>query len=263
MSKKHWDPDWVCPLCVKTIYGSKSSCGKCKTPKLKKGDWVCSCRTFNFSDKTACIACQLPKPAFCVCEDPSFSKGSRSGYSYHKGKSCRHCRGEENKDYWICRCLKQRGQTQSECGKCEARKPECCTCRESDFTRNEYIEGGNCLRCCLPDRNSDWTCQCGGLNFDFKSTCTKCQTAKPKICGCEGPKFNQRTTLDGQVVDCGPCLNCQKSSPVVTAPVEKPVKKRGQVQVLEDRIAQLEQEAAESKRRFAELEARLARLESQ
>ena len=70
-------------------------------------------------------------------------------------------------------------------------------------------------------------------------------------------------SLDGKVVDCGPCLNCQKSSPVVTAPVEKSVKKRGQVQVLEDRIAQLEQEAVEFKARFSGLEARLSRLESQ
>lgn len=262
-NRSHWDPDWVCPLCYVTVHGRKSSCIKCKTPKLKKGDWVCSCRTFNFSDKTACVKCQLPKPAFCVCEAPGVQQFYRSVSSPYPHTPCINCRGEEIKGHWTCRCSKQIPSSEPRCDKCEATRPEWCTCRTPSFKYIEYVEGRNCLRCCLPDRNRDWTCQCGHLNFDFKSTCAKCQTEKPRICGCDNPKFKQRTTLEGKVVDCGPCLNCRKSPALVaeSPSIQNPVKKRGQVKDLEDRVAQLEQKAIESEKRFTELEARLSQLE--
>ena len=185
MSKfySHWDPDWVCPMCNVTIHGRKSSCVKCKTPKVKEGDWFCQCRTFNFRDKTACMKCQLPKPACCECANPVF-KRITSG--------------------------------------------------------NIFIKEGGCTFCFLLRPTPEQAVELERL-----------RQLKPQVEEVIPEQTGESERLKPQVKD--------------VVPNQKPFesKKRSQVQVLEDRIAQLEQEAIGSEKRFSELEARLARLESQ
>ncbi len=92
--KKRWDPDWLCPLCNVVIFGRHDACKKCKTPKLKPGDWVCRrspcTREFNFASRLECRKCGLAKPITCVCADPQFEKIDING-DYERRGDCERC----------------------------------------------------------------------------------------------------------------------------------------------------------------------------
>jgi hypothetical protein len=76
MYKKKFYPDWVCPDCNMNCFGSKDKCFKCGCfrsrglrgesklsglPKLKPGDWICSCGEMNFSKRNVCRKCGSSK----------------------------------------------------------------------------------------------------------------------------------------------------------------------------------------------------------
>ncbi len=86
--------DWYCPVCEENVWASKSRCDKCKTPKLKKGDWVCRrapcAHTFNFAARAACITCHVAKPVACVCAAPQFTNLTW-GDAYERLGDCRRC----------------------------------------------------------------------------------------------------------------------------------------------------------------------------
>jgi hypothetical protein len=89
-----WDPDWMCPLCNVVIFGRHDACKKCKTPKLKLGDWVCRrapcIGELNFATRTSCRQCQQPKPTVCVCSDPNFASIHTNGNYWEMGY-CHRC----------------------------------------------------------------------------------------------------------------------------------------------------------------------------
>jgi hypothetical protein len=92
--RPRWDPDWVCPLCDVLIFGRHDACKKCKTPKVKKGDWVCRrdpcIAEFNFASRDSCRKCSQPKPTACVCSEPRFASIYKCGNSKPLG-DCYRC----------------------------------------------------------------------------------------------------------------------------------------------------------------------------
>ena len=109
-SRPRWDPDWTCPLCLETIFGSKASCVKCKVPKVKKGDWVCQCRTFNFGSRTVCMKCQAQKPECCQCAEPRFDLYPGVG-EWVPGGPCLKCRLEKSTVGQSARTAEQSART--------------------------------------------------------------------------------------------------------------------------------------------------------
>lgn len=94
MPKNRWDPDWTCPLCNVVIFGRHAACKKCKTPKLKPGDWVCRLapcvQTFNFAWRTACLRCDQAKPDACNCTEPQYETLYVNG-KFRRVGHCERC----------------------------------------------------------------------------------------------------------------------------------------------------------------------------
>lgn len=78
MSYKKW-PDWDCPQCGYSNFGSRSECNDCgcfrskafkndskkkEKENKKKGDWTCSCGELNFASRSECRKCQKIKACF-------------------------------------------------------------------------------------------------------------------------------------------------------------------------------------------------------
>eukprot|EP01061_Rhynchopus_euleeides_P022003 TRINITY_DN35891_c0_g1_i1.p1 TRINITY_DN35891_c0_g1~~TRINITY_DN35891_c0_g1_i1.p1 ORF type:complete len:498 (+),score=199.57 TRINITY_DN35891_c0_g1_i1:146-1495(+) len=75
-------PDWTCPSCSATVYGSKSSCFRCGTSKdgKKAADWLCNnCNAVVFATKTHCFKCNAPRGN--AIDAPA----NMSGVQGHKG----------------------------------------------------------------------------------------------------------------------------------------------------------------------------------
>lgn len=258
MSKNRWDPDWFCPLCQTTVHGRKGSCVKCKTPKLKPGDWVCRCRTFNFAARLDCVRCHMPKPNYCICENPGFQTMSWHKYHVNGMEVCTECNLHDAKDQWVCWCRTYYEGSVLKCDKCLISKPKTCTCdsptfKHADHAQNE--ESSKCYKCCLPNRDLKWVCSCSEHaqnKHPDMMICSQCITQRPNVCDCKDPRFNTRINIHKQIVECGPCLNCQ-----TLIPKEQPVQKKKRKD-LEDRVVQLENELLEFKKRFDALEARLS-----
>ncbi len=93
--KKRWDPDWTCPLCNTLIFGRHGACKKCKTPKIKQGDWVCRrtpcVQEFNFASRVDCRRCHQLKPIHCVCLDPQFESLNVNGNTEKSLGACQRC----------------------------------------------------------------------------------------------------------------------------------------------------------------------------
>ncbi len=99
-----WHPDWVCPVCNVLIHGRNAACKKCKTPRLKPGDWVCKrdrCSEFNFRSNVKCRACKQPKPAVCVCVEPRFTSILLNGNGQPGLGYCNACLLPNPTPYWI------------------------------------------------------------------------------------------------------------------------------------------------------------------
>lgn len=88
-------PDWMCPRGCGVVFGSKSNCFKCGSPReagvdevpadviyggvvAGKYDWVCNvlgCRSVNFARRSVCFTCLVPKGPLATKVDQSDRTG--------------------------------------------------------------------------------------------------------------------------------------------------------------------------------------------
>ena len=88
-------PDWMCPRGCGVVFGSKSNCFKCGSPReagvdevpadviyggvvAGKYDWVCNvlgCRSVNFARRSVCFTCLVPKGPLATKVDQSDRPG--------------------------------------------------------------------------------------------------------------------------------------------------------------------------------------------
>ncbi|CAE8630153.1 unnamed protein product [Polarella glacialis] len=62
--------DWMCPACNNHNYSNKTHCNMCQIPKeariansgMREGDWICTaCSNHNYANKIDCNKCNVPK----------------------------------------------------------------------------------------------------------------------------------------------------------------------------------------------------------
>jgi len=171
------------PSCKSQVFGSKSECFKCRTPKpsaaaapdaKREGDWHCSsCNALVFASKSECFKCRTPKG---VSDMDDFIKG----YQLFAGPL------DDTRDGdWHCSsCNALVFASKNECYKCHTPK--------GTADVDDFVKGYQLLSAAPNDAKrgstgrSDWTCQkCDAVVFGKKSECFQCgeskKTAAPKV----------------------------------------------------------------------------------
>ena len=109
-------PDWMCPRGCGVVFGSKSNCFKCGSPReagadevpadvvyggvvAGKFDWVCNvlgCTSVNFARRSVCFTCLVPKGPLATKVDQSDRPGAgvRAVGIFSRTGSTRRARGK-------------------------------------------------------------------------------------------------------------------------------------------------------------------------
>ncbi|CAE8638214.1 unnamed protein product [Polarella glacialis] len=164
--------NWMCPSCNNDNFPMRTSCNRCKLPKMgggmgmqamgmqgmpgmmmpgmmpmmmgmpannmRPGDWMCpACDAHNYASKTNCHKCQIPKEARIA------KTGMREGD-------------------WICSaCNNNNFASKTDCNKCAVPK--------GDAPSFAGKPGGG-------GREGDWMC---ASNYAHRTECNRCNIPKP------------------------------------------------------------------------------------
>merc|ERR1719273_837138 len=94
-------------------------------PNFKHGDWMCKCGQHNFSSKTHCHKCGIPKEEGNVSNDTNKDQNSNGltlltlPHGFRPGD-------------WMCKCSQHNYSSKKECHSCKLPKDE------ADVTNTDY-----------------------------------------------------------------------------------------------------------------------------
>lgn len=194
--------DWECG-CGANNFARRMNCYSCGAKKngkvkfmLKPGDWIClSCQSHNFSSRTSCINCKVPKPQLpgahsvtqnvgSICAPTPWTCSSCHSINEAAANACHVCTAVRPKDApsappaataypndWNCPgCNFLNFQSRILCKNCGQQKPNSSPGMETG-THSPLKER----------REKDWACECGYVNFEFRNACKACHRHKPLV----------------------------------------------------------------------------------
>jgi len=184
--------DWYCP-CGEMNFASRDNCRRCNRSKnknsssvnvvQKSGDWNCSCGEMNFASRTKCRKCKLDKNVNNVSYNP-VTTSSMSSYS-----------NTQKSGDWNCSCGEMNFASRDNCRRCGISKNMINSSVSTNIVQNSvpsftynYSVMNTIPMNTIPmntiptssvstnvvQKNGDWNCSCGEMNFASRINCRTC-----------------------------------------------------------------------------------------
>ena len=169
------DGNWPCPKCENINFGVRTECNLCKTQP--DGKWICpGCKNVNFPHREECNRCKVPRPV-----RTGGPQGSGMGMGMNRmGGDPRVALAMQlvglftgSPDPFTSAAQFVYALGASGAGY---------TALSSFGMGGGFVPGGIKRPRGAPQagEGGNWACNCGNVNFAFRTVCNKCEAPKPE-----------------------------------------------------------------------------------